>query len=97
MGGIRGIKHYLQRTAIQGHPTTITKLTKQYQVGAEQNTRGPHSFRKHFEEIEIGDTVITNKHTVTLDDIENFAELFGLRVVIYRICVLPHTDCARLT
>lgn len=77
MGGIRGIKHYLQRTAIQGHPTTITTLTKQYQVGAEQNTEGPHTFRKHFEEIEIGDTVITDKHTVTLDDIENFAELSG--------------------
>tara|TARA_B100000902_G_scaffold216935_1_gene206192 strand:- start:7159 stop:9204 length:2046 start_codon:yes stop_codon:yes gene_type:complete len=77
MGGIRGIKHYLQRTAIQGHPTTITNLTKQYQVGAEQNTEGPHTFRKHFEEIEIGDTVITEKHTVTLDDIENFADLSG--------------------
>ena len=77
MGGIRGIKHYLQRTAIQGHPTTITKLTKQYQVGAAQKTEGPHVFRKHFEEIEIGDTVITEKHTVTLDDIENFAELSG--------------------
>ena len=77
MGGIRGIKHYLQRTAIQGHPTTITNLTKQYQVGAKQNTKGPHTFRKHFEEIEIGDTVITDKHTVTLDDIENFAELSG--------------------
>ena len=77
MGGIRGIKHYLQRTAIQGHPTTITNLTKQYQVGAEQNTEGPHTFRKQFEEIEIGDTVITDKHTVTLDDIENFAELSG--------------------
>ena len=77
MGGIRGIKHYLQRTAIQGHPSTITALTKQYQVGGTQNTEGPHLFRKHFEEIEIGDTVITDKHTVTLDDIENFAELSG--------------------
>ena len=77
MGGIRGIKHYLQRTAIQGHPSTITALTKQYQVGGTQNTKGPHVFRKHFEEIEIGDTVITDKHTVTLDDIENFAELSG--------------------
>ena len=65
MGGIRGIKHYLQRTAIQGHPTTITALTKQFQVGAKQNTEGPHVFRKHFEEIEIGDTVITDKHLVT--------------------------------
>ena len=77
MGGVRGIKHYLQRTAIQGHPTTITTLTKQYQVGAEQNTEGPHVFRKHFEEIEIGDTVITDKHLVTLDNIEDFAELSG--------------------
>ncbi len=77
MGGIRGVKHYLQRTAIQGHPTTITALTKQYQVGGEQNTKGPHVFRKHFEEIEIGDTVITEKHLVTLDNIEDFAELSG--------------------
>ena len=46
MGGVRGILHYLQRTAIQGHPSTITSLTKQYQVGAEQNTEGPHIFRK---------------------------------------------------
>ena len=77
MGGVRGIKHYLQRTAIQGHPTTITSLTKQYQVGGAQNTAGPHIFRKHFEEIEIGDTVITDKHLVTLDNIEAFAELSG--------------------
>ena len=77
MGGVRGIKHYLQRTAIQGHPTTITALTKQYQVGAKQNTEGPHIFRKHFEEIEIGDTVITDKHLVTLDNINDFAELSG--------------------
>jgi len=77
MGGVRGIKHYLQRTAIQGHPTTITALTKQYQVGGEQNIEGPHVFRKHFEEIEIGDTVITDKHLVTLDNIEDFAELSG--------------------
>jgi len=77
MGGVRGIKHYLQRTAIQGHPTTITALTKQYQVGGQQNTEGTHVFRKHFEEIEIGDTVITEKHLVTLDNIEEFAELSG--------------------
>ena len=77
MGGVRGIKHYLQRTAIQGHPTTITALTKQYQVGGAQNTEGPHVFRKHFEEIEIGDTVITKKHLVTLDNINDFAELSG--------------------
>jgi oxepin-CoA hydrolase/3-oxo-5,6-dehydrosuberyl-CoA semialdehyde dehydrogenase len=77
MGGVRGIKHYLQRTAIQGHPTTITALTKQYQVGGAQNTDRPHVFRKHFEEIKIGDTVITRKHTVTDADIVNFANVSG--------------------
>ena len=59
MGGKRGILHYLQRTAIQGHPNTITSITKQYQYGAVQNTEGIHTFKKHFEDIMIGDTVIT--------------------------------------
>ena len=77
MGGIRGIKHYMQRTAIQGHPSTVTAITKQYQIGAKQNINGPHVFRKYFEEIQIGDTVITEKHLVTLDNIEEFAELSG--------------------
>ena len=77
MGGIRGIKHYMQRTAIQGHPSTVTAITKQYQIGAKQIIDGPHVFRKYFEEIQIGDTVITDKHLVTLDNIEEFAELSG--------------------
>ena len=77
MGGVRGIKHYMQRTAIQGHPSTVTAITKQYQIGAKQNIEGPHVFRKYFEEIQIGDTVITDKHLVTLDNIEEFAELSG--------------------
>ena len=79
MGGKRGILHYLQRTAIQGHPTTITSITKQYQYGAKQDTSGKHTFQRYFEEIKIGDTVITEKHLVTLDDIENFADLSGDR------------------
>ena len=79
MGGKRGILHYLQRTAIQGHPTTITSITKQYQYGAKQDTSGKHTFQRHFEEIKVGDTVITEKHLVTLDDIENFADLSGDR------------------
>lgn len=77
MGGKRGVLHYLQRTAIQGHPTTITKITEQYQYGAEQTEANPHVFRKHFEELEIGETVTTEKHTVTLENIEDFAELSG--------------------
>jgi oxepin-CoA hydrolase / 3-oxo-5,6-dehydrosuberyl-CoA semialdehyde dehydrogenase len=77
MGGIRGIKHYLQRTAIQGHPETITKITEQFQVGADQPEANPHVFRKHFEDLVVGETVFTHKHTVTTVDIVNFANVSG--------------------
>lgn len=77
MGGLRGIKHYLQRTAIQGHPTMLTTITEQYQPGGEQPESMPHVFRKHFEELEVGDTVTTAKHTVTEADIANFANVSG--------------------
>ena len=77
MGGKRGILHYLQRTAIQGSPTMITKVTNQYQYGAEQTEFDRHVFQKHFEEIQIGETVITRKHTVTDADIVKFANVSG--------------------
>ena len=77
MGGKRGVLHYLQRTAIQGHPSTITKITQQFQVGADMPEANPHVFRKHFEELMIGETVFTHKHTVTDADIVNFANVSG--------------------
>ncbi len=77
MGGKRGVMHYMQRTAIQGHPTTITHITQQFQVGAAQPEANPHVFRKHFEELQIGETVFTHKHTVTEADIVNFANVSG--------------------
>jgi oxepin-CoA hydrolase/3-oxo-5,6-dehydrosuberyl-CoA semialdehyde dehydrogenase len=77
MGGKRGVMHYLQRTAIEGSPTTLTKITSQYQYGAKQTLTDVHPFRKHFEELTIGETLMTEKHTVTLEDIENFADLSG--------------------
>ena len=77
MGGVRGIKHYLQRTAIQGHPETITRITEQFQVGADQPEANPHVFRKHFEELVVGETVFTHKHSVTTVDIVNFANVSG--------------------
>ena len=77
MGGKRGVLHYLQRTAIQGHPSTITAITKQFQVGASMPEANPHVFRKHFEELEIGETVFTHKHTVSDADIVNFANVSG--------------------
>jgi oxepin-CoA hydrolase/3-oxo-5,6-dehydrosuberyl-CoA semialdehyde dehydrogenase len=77
MGGKRGVLHYMQRTAIQGHPTTITHITEQFQVGAAQPEANPHVFRKHFEELVVGETVFTHKHTVTTTDIVNFANVSG--------------------
>ncbi|MBS1781924.1 MAG: phenylacetic acid degradation bifunctional protein PaaZ [Bacteroidetes bacterium] len=77
MGGLRGVMHYLQRTAIQGSPTTITKITNVFQQGAAQHELEVHPFRKYFEDLKIGDTLITAKHTVTETDITNFANVSG--------------------
>ena len=77
MGGLRGIKHYMQRTAIQGHPSTLSAITEQYQPGGAQPESEPHVFRKHFEELNVGDTVTTARHTVTEADIVNFANVSG--------------------
>ncbi|HXH31499.1 MAG TPA: phenylacetic acid degradation bifunctional protein PaaZ [Bacteriovoracaceae bacterium] len=77
LGGKRGVMHYLQRTAIQGSPSTLTAITGQYQYGAKQKVSQVHPFRKYFEELQVGDTLITEKHTVTLEDIDNFADLSG--------------------
>lgn len=77
MGGKRGVLHYMQRTAIQGSPTTISKITNVYQQGGKQNETVEHPFRKYFEDLEVGDTLITAKHTVTETDITNFANVSG--------------------
>lgn len=75
MGGKRGVMHYLQRTAIQGSPTTLTHITGRYQPGGAFKDPGKHLFRKHFEELEVGETVITHKRTITDADIVNFANV----------------------
>ena len=77
MGGLRGVKHYMQRTAIQGHPSTLSAITEQHQPGGARSESEPHVFRKHFEELQIGDTVTTARHTVTEADIVNFANVSG--------------------
>jgi len=77
MGGKRGVLHYLHRTAVQGHPDDITALPKQYQPGAARPEAMPHVFRQHFEELQVGATVYTAKHTVTETDITNFANVSG--------------------
>jgi oxepin-CoA hydrolase/3-oxo-5,6-dehydrosuberyl-CoA semialdehyde dehydrogenase len=77
MGGARGVLHYLQRTAIQGHPSMITAITDIYQVGGRYKEKEVHPFLKHFEDLEIGETLVTAKHTVTEADIVNFANVSG--------------------
>lgn len=77
MGGKRGVMHYMQRTAIQGHPTSITNVSGVFQAGADYIESEKHTFRKHFEELNIGDTVFTAKHTVSDADIVNFANVSG--------------------
>jgi oxepin-CoA hydrolase / 3-oxo-5,6-dehydrosuberyl-CoA semialdehyde dehydrogenase len=77
MGGMRGIFHYLQRVALQGHPTMLSQVTQSYQVGGAYLEKDVHPFKKHFEDLEIGETLITAKHTVTEADISNFANVSG--------------------
>ena len=77
MGGIRGVKHYMQRTALQGSPSILTSICNEYIRGAETKEDVVHPFKKYFEEIQIGDTLFTHKRTVTEADIVNFAGISG--------------------
>lgn len=77
MGGIRGVLHHMQRTAVQGSPRVLTAVTGRWVAGAERNTEGEHPFRKSLAELRIGDTVVAGPRTVTLEDIEHFASFTG--------------------
>jgi oxepin-CoA hydrolase/3-oxo-5,6-dehydrosuberyl-CoA semialdehyde dehydrogenase len=77
LGGIGSVKHYLQRTALQGHPSMLTEITQKYQYGGAYKEKDVHPFRKYFEDLEVGDTVVTAKHTITTTDIVNFANVSG--------------------
>jgi oxepin-CoA hydrolase/3-oxo-5,6-dehydrosuberyl-CoA semialdehyde dehydrogenase len=77
MGGARGVLHYMQRTAVQGSPSMLTAITREWTKGAQQSHDGVHPFRKHFEELAIGETLLTAPRTITLQDVEDFAELSG--------------------
>lgn len=77
MGGKRGVLHYMQRTAIQGSPTMITAITDVYQQGAKGNITDVHPFKKYFEELHIGDQLITESREITSEDIDKFAALSG--------------------
>ena len=79
LGGIRGVLHYMQRTAVQGTPDVIAAVTGRWLRGARQIAPARHPFRKRFSELSVGDTVITAERTVGLEDIEAFAALTGDR------------------
>lgn len=75
MGGMRGIKHYMQRTAIQGSPTTLTEITGIYQPNSDYKEAEKHPFTYHWEDIQPGMSLKTHKRTLTDGDIVNFANL----------------------
>ena len=77
MGGMRGVKHYMQRTAIQGAPDLLSAVTGRWMQGATARHDTVHPFRKSLAELAIGDQLITATRTVTLEDIEHFAHFTG--------------------
>jgi oxepin-CoA hydrolase/3-oxo-5,6-dehydrosuberyl-CoA semialdehyde dehydrogenase len=77
MGGIRGVKHYMQRTAIQSTPDMIAAISGQYIPGGPKHFIDGHPFRKRMRDLRIGDTLKTASRTVTIADIEHFAEFTG--------------------
>jgi oxepin-CoA hydrolase/3-oxo-5,6-dehydrosuberyl-CoA semialdehyde dehydrogenase len=77
MGGVRGVLHHMQRTAVQASPRMLSAVTGRWVAGAPRNTDAGHPFRKPLAELRPGDTVIAGPRTVTLADIEHFAEFTG--------------------
>lgn len=77
MGGLRGIAHFMQRTALQGSPTMLTAVTDEYHRGARTVTPLVHPFRRYFEDLDIGEQLVTHRRTVTEADIVNFGCVSG--------------------
>jgi len=77
MGGLRGIRHHMQTTAVQGSPDMLTAITGQWMPGATRHDDRGHPFRLHFDDLDLGTAIRTDSRTVTLDDIEDFAHSTG--------------------
>jgi oxepin-CoA hydrolase/3-oxo-5,6-dehydrosuberyl-CoA semialdehyde dehydrogenase len=77
LGGIRGVTHYMQRTAVQGSPKVLAAITGRWVPGSERTTGGPHPFRKPLSQLRVGDAVVAGPRTVTAADIAHFAEFTG--------------------
>jgi oxepin-CoA hydrolase/3-oxo-5,6-dehydrosuberyl-CoA semialdehyde dehydrogenase len=76
LGGIRGVLHHMQRTAVQGSPRMLGAVTGRWVTGDARST-GEHPFRKHLEDLRVGDAVVTPSRTVTLDEVTQFANFTG--------------------
>jgi oxepin-CoA hydrolase/3-oxo-5,6-dehydrosuberyl-CoA semialdehyde dehydrogenase len=77
LGGIRGVLHHMQRTAVQADPDTLAAITGRWVAGAQRTETDVHPFRKHLEELRPGDTIVAGPRTVTQADVEHFAEFTG--------------------
>jgi oxepin-CoA hydrolase/3-oxo-5,6-dehydrosuberyl-CoA semialdehyde dehydrogenase len=77
MGGVRGVLHYMQRTAVQGSPQTLSTIGNRWIKGADQEEADVHPFRKTFEQLKVGDTFNSAERQVSLEDIQHFAEFTG--------------------
>lgn len=77
LGGLRAVKHYLQRAAVQGSPSMLAAVTGEYVRGAKLNESEVHPFRKHFEDLQIGDSLLTHRRTVGEADIVAFGGISG--------------------
>jgi oxepin-CoA hydrolase / 3-oxo-5,6-dehydrosuberyl-CoA semialdehyde dehydrogenase len=77
LGGLRAVKHHMQRTAVQASPRVLTRLTHRWVAGSERTVDGVHPFRKSLAELKIGDTVVAGPRTVTAEDIAHFADFTG--------------------
>jgi oxepin-CoA hydrolase / 3-oxo-5,6-dehydrosuberyl-CoA semialdehyde dehydrogenase len=77
MGGIRGVLHHMQRTAVQADPDMLTAITGRWVPGSRRAVTDVHPFRKHLEELRVGDTIVGGPRRVTQEDVEHFAEFTG--------------------
>ncbi|WP_016701607.1 phenylacetic acid degradation bifunctional protein PaaZ [Actinoalloteichus spitiensis] len=77
LGGIRSVLHHMQRTAVQGGPGVLTAVTNRWMPGAPRTVDDVHPFRRYLEDLRVGDSVVAGPRTVTLDDVEHFAEFTG--------------------
>ncbi|MFT3729007.1 MAG: phenylacetic acid degradation bifunctional protein PaaZ [Terricaulis sp.] len=77
MGGVRGVKHYMQRTALQGHPSVLSAITSRWMNGAATTLAEEHPFRRKFHALPLGYQLKTKSREITLDDIEHFAHFTG--------------------